>query len=155
MATLYSDIAEVQNEPTAKTLNSGIKQYGNLAYCEAKYTVASGDTAADVVRLVQVPAGFRLVTALSTVVSEGMGSGATATVDVGDDDDTDSTDADRYADGLDVAAAGVDIFDSSAAVARLTPYTTQKTSWITATLATWSGVTTGQELLFKLVFARD
>ncbi len=152
MAEWSSDIAALQADPTAKNMADPIKVYGDLAYCEALVTLESGVAALDTVKLVQVPAGFRLITSLSSVVTDD--AGGTATIDIGDDDDTTAADADRYADGLDVAAAGVDIFDANASVARLTPYTTQKTCWIKLTFATLVTPIVGSKILVKMVFAR-
>lgn len=152
MAEFYSDIAAKQLDPTAKSMADPILVYGDLAYCEALVTLESGVAAADTVKLVQVPAGFRLITSLSSVVTDD--AGGTATIHVGDDDDTVAADADRYAVSLDVATAGVDIFDASAAVARLTPYTTGKTCWIIMTFATLVTPIVGSKIRAKLVFAR-
>jgi hypothetical protein len=155
MAEWSSDIAALQADPTAKNMADPIKVYGDLAYCEALVTLESGVAANDTVKLFQVPANMRCIPEMSSVSSDAsIVTSGVATVDVGDDDDTTAADADRYADGLDVAAAGVDIFDANASVARLTPYTTKKTCWIKLTFATLVTPIVGSKILVKMVFAR-
>jgi len=153
MAEFSSDIAALQADPTAKNLADPIKVYGGMAYCEATVTLESGVAAADTVLLVKVPANFRLLDHLSTVASEGIVTSGVATIDIGDDDDSTAADTDRYADGLDVAAAGVDLFNANSAAQRLTPYTIRQTSWIKLTFATLTTPVVGKKLVVKMVFA--
>lgn len=148
MATFYSDIAAKQLANKSSDPIDPLDMGSGNGPIVANFTIPSGAAANDVIRLVQVPSGSRVLVDQSNVVSQG--AGTTCTVDVGDDDDTVAADPDRYADGMDVAAAGEDKFSSTAAAARLTPYTTGKKCWITATLATANTLTTGNKLRFNL-----
>jgi len=154
MAKKNSDVVVAQLNPTAKAQIDEIKLMGNLSYVRASYTIVSGDAAGDVIRLVEVPGGVELIPHLSKTNTDGLGTGVT--VDIGDNDDTDAVDADRYADGLDVAASGGDFFDANAVSASLTPYVTQKKCYIQATLAVTSAgsLTVGKKIIFRMVFAR-
>ena len=154
MTTFNSDIAAKQITQDVKSPNDPLLVFGGLAYVEAVVTLESGVAATDTVRLVQVPANMRLIPHLSCVESEDItDSAGAATIDIGDDDDTVAVDADRYADGLDVAAAAKDLFDANSAAQRLTPYTIRKTSWVTLTFASLTSPTVGQKLIVRMVFA--
>jgi hypothetical protein len=154
MAEYQSNIYALQAAPTAKSMADPIKVYGGLAFIEATYTIVSGTATNDTLLLAQVPANFCLLDHLSSVASDGAcGSAGTFTIDVGDTDDTVAASANRYADGLDVAAAGVDLFNANSAAQRLTPYTTRKTCNIYATFLTVSSPEPGAVLVFKMVFA--
>jgi len=154
MATFYSDIGAKQLTQDVKSPNDPILVYGGLAYVEAVVTLESGVASSDIVNLVQVPANFRLIPHLSSVESNDItDSAGVATIDIGDDDDTVAVDSDRYADGLDVAGAGKDLFDANSCAQRLTPYTVRKTSWIQLKFATLVSPTVGQKLVVRMVFA--
>lgn len=154
MAQFYSDTYAIQRAPTPKNRNSAVIENGRYRCYEALVTLESGVAAGDTVVLCEVPAGYRLRVHDCDVVSEDITDTAgAATIHVGDDDDTTAADEDRYAVSLNVAAAGTDNFASTAAVARLTPYTTQKTCRIIMKFATLVSPTVGKKLRFYLVFA--
>ena len=114
-------------------------------------TMAGTEAANDTVRLIKLPKRAMVDPTHSSVVSEGVAT--TATIDIGDDDTAGvgaAADADRYADGLDVAAAGVDSFDSIAAAARLTPYVLGAESWIILTWATMNTPVAAKKLTVRL-----
>jgi len=148
------DVAVEQLNPTAKAQVDEILLMGQKSFVRAAYTIVSGDAAGDVIRLVQVPGGVELIPHESKTNTDGLGTGVT--VDVGDTDDTVAADPDRYADGLDVAASGGDIFDANAVSASLTPFVTSKLCWIQATLAVTSAgaLVVGKKIIFRMTFSR-
>jgi hypothetical protein len=154
MAEFSSDIASLQADPTAKNMADPILVAGDIAYYECVITLESGVAPADTVKLFQVPANMRNIPELSSVSSDaGIVTSGVATVDIGDDDDTVTADPDRYADGLDVAGAGVDLFSANASAQRMTPYTLRKTSWIKLTFATLTTPVVGGKLVVRMAFA--
>ena len=154
MAETYSDIGAVFEAPTASTLIPGSRYGARIHYMDALVTVASGATANDTVKLFKLPAGAIIIPELSSVTSEGMGTGATMTVDVGDNDGTGV--ADRYADGLNVAAAGLDLFTAGTLpVTSLTPHKLAAESWVILKFATLSGGSpTGKTLRVKVAYTK-
>ena len=121
-----------------------------VQFAEIAYTMLGTEAAADVINLCKLPEGAKIVPGLSNVTGDGIAT--TATMDIGDTDDTTAADVDRYADGLDVAAAGTDLFSAIAGVAQLTPYALQKDAIITATFATLNTPVAGKKLLFRIAY---
>lgn len=157
MATVYTDIGAISNAPTLSNRYQGNKKFGDLHLVTAVYTVTAALAANDIIRIVKLPAGARIVPHLSQIDTDGVGA-TTATLTVGDtdaqSDGTDATDADRYGAALDVNAAGKDLFDGATrGVASNTPYALQSESWITATVATLTGTATaGRVLTFRIAY---
>lgn len=150
MATKNSDIYAKQADPRLGNRNAGIKEAGHLLYLIATYTMLGTEAAGDKINIGKLP-GCIIDPSHSTVVGDGVAT--TATLDVGDDDVAGvgaAADGDRYADGLDVAAAGVDRFDSIAAAARLTPYALGAGSIIIGTFATLDTPVAGKKLVFRI-----
>ena len=151
MATKNSDIYAKQADPRLNNRNSGIREAGTLMFATAIYTMLGTEAAGDKINIVKLPQGCIIDPSHCTVVGDGIAG--TATLDVGDDDVAGVGAAavvDRYADGLDVAAAGVDRFDSIASASRLTPYTLGADSIIIGTLVTLVTPVAGKKLVFRI-----
>lgn len=115
------------------------------------YTMLGTEVAGDVIRFGPLHQGDRVLPHLSIVTSDGIA--ATATVDIGDTGTTSAwavlqaADVDRYADGLDVAAAGADLFTAGTAPAALVPqFDLLGDTWLTATLVTLATPVAGKKL---------
>ena len=107
MATFESDIYAVQNVTTLRNRNAGRDQSAQVMFADALYTMLGTEAANDIINLVRLPGGVKVDPTLSSVTGDGIAT--TATIDVGDNDVLGvgaAADVDRYADGLDVAAAG-------------------------------------------------
>jgi hypothetical protein len=154
MATTNSTIYAKQINPTmANRLTSPQALSLNVRLFEFVYTMLGTETAADIINLVKLPLGAIIVPGLSSVTTDGIAT--TATIDVGDDDVLGvgaAADPDRYADGLNVAAAGVDLFDANACAARLTPYALGADAVITLTWATMDTPVAGRKLTFRIAY---
>jgi hypothetical protein len=151
MATFNSDIYAKQANPILGNRNAGIRETGRLLFLTATYTMVGTEAAGDKINIGKLPQGCIIDPSHSTVVGDAIAT--TATLDVGDDDVAGvgaAADVDRYADGLDVAAAGVDRFDSIAAAARLTPYVLGTDSIIIGTLVTLDTPVAGKKLTFRI-----
>lgn len=151
MATTYTDQGTLQADPVIGSRAQGLKISGLLLIATSTYTMLGTEAAEDKVRIVKLSERSMVDPTFCTVVSDGIAT--TATLDVGDDDVLGvgaAADVDRYADGLDVAAAGIDKFDSIAAAARLTPYVLGSEAWIEATFATLVTPVAGKKLVFRI-----
>lgn len=148
-----SDIAAKQLDPKLGNRNQGLKQTAIVLFATAIYTMLGTEAAADSFKIVKLPPRAMVDPTLSTVTSEGVAT--TCTLDIGDDDVLGvgaAADVDRYADGLDVAAAGIDKFDSIIAAARLTPYVLGSEAWIIGTFATLATPVAGKKLTIRLAY---
>jgi hypothetical protein len=153
MASSNSNIAAVQAAPNIGDWLEGRYVTGMLLIATVTVTMLGTEAAADTVKLVKLPKGAMVDPTFSTIVNEALAT--TATIDIGDDDTAGvgaAADADRYADGLDVAAAGIDRFDSIAAAARLTPYVLGAESWIILTWATMNTPVAGRKATIRLAY---
>lgn len=151
MAERFSDIGTIQNNPVIGDRADAIKVTGLLLIATIVVTMAGTEAANDTVKLIKLPKRAMIDPTASTVVSEGVAT--TATIDIGDDDVLGVgavVDPDRYAAALDVAAAGVDRFDSIAAAARLTPYILGSESWIILTWKTMNTPVAAKKLIVRL-----
>lgn len=151
MATNNSDLYAIQIAPTLRTRNDPQRETSPLRFIEALYTMLGTEAANDLINIAVGKPGMVIDPSHSTVVSDGVAT--TATLDVGDTDALGvglAADADRYADGLDVAAAGVDRFDSIACAARLTPYKINSECIIQAKFATLATPVAGKKLRFRI-----
>lgn len=159
MATVYTNRATIQNATTPSTLLDSGLLTPRTHTIDATYTVTTALAANDIIRLVKLPAGSKIIPNQSFIDSDGVGA-TTCTLTIGDTDTTaagvDATDADRYGAALDVNAAGVDAFNSSTrGVASNTPYALQSESWITATVATLTGTATADRVLtFRITYSK-
>ncbi len=132
MATVYSDIATIENAPTPSTYEVAGQVRGKLRSVTGTYaynTSASGT----VVNLCKLYRGDQVKLGGSWIGSDvALGSGNT--IFVGDTDDSTAADPDRYLAASAVAASGdiVQFNDVSTGFAKV-PYTIQKECWLTAT----------------------
>lgn len=159
MPTFYADTI-AGSSPSLRGVNLGDRIDGalitsRLSMAWLTYTLAGTEAANDIVRLFRGRQGMIIIPHLSIV--HGNGIAATATLDVGDDDVLGvgaAADADRYADGLDVAAAGSDLFNSVAptTAARATPYRLGSDAWIEAKFATLVTPVAGKILQFQIFY---
>lgn len=153
MATSNSTLYAKQIDPTMGNRATPKQLCAKLFFAVIQYTMLGTEAAADVINLVKLPQGAEIDPTESTVVSDGVAT--TATIDIGDDDTAGvgaAADADRYADGLDVAAAGIDRFSDIAAAARLTPYALGADSIIKLTFATMDTPVAGKKLTFRIAY---
>ena len=151
MATENTDQAALQENPEIGSRAQGLKISGLLLIATSTYTMLGTEAAGDKINIVRLPMRAMVDPTHSTVVSDGIAT--TATLDVGDDDVLGvgaAADVDRYADGLDVAAAGIDKFDANACAARLTPYVLGSEAWIIGTLVTLVTPVAGKKLVFRV-----
>lgn len=157
MATVYTTQGAIINDITLSN-RLAADLLGNpvqLAY--AQYIVTAALAANDIIRLVKLPQGARIIPGQSQIDTDGVGA-TTATLTIGDTDTTaagvDATDADRYGAALDVNAAGKDLFDGATrGVASNNSYALQSESWITATVATLTGTATAARVLtFRIAY---
>jgi hypothetical protein len=145
MTTTNTALAAKEADPRFGNRADGLDK-GPIILITTIYTMLGTEAANDLVNIAKIPARCRPIPELSHVIGDGIAT--TATLDVGDTDDTDAADPDRYADGLNVAAAGTDQF--SGGVASLTPYTTQKECWLQGKFATMNTPVAGKKLTFKI-----
>lgn len=151
MATENTDQAALQENPEIGSRAQGLKISGLLLIATSTYTMLGTEAAGDKINIVRLPMRAMVDPTHSTVVSDGIAT--TATLDVGDDDVLGvgaAADVDRYADGLDVAAAGIDKFDANACAARLTPYVLGSEAWLIGTLVTLVTPVAGKKLVFRV-----
>src|SRR5512136_365246 len=156
MATYYSDIRvnerlQSAGNGTIGDRNNGLLKSSVPLFITAIYTMVGTEAATEYIELAKLQQGVRIDPTLSSITSEGVAT--TLTIDIGDDDVLGvgtTADADRYADGLDCAAAGIDLFSANACAARLTPYTLGSESIIKATFATLATPVAGKKLTFRI-----
>jgi len=151
MSTYNSDLYAIQAAPTLRTRNARAREDSPLRFIECLYTMTGAEAQNDLINLAVGKPGMVIDPSHSTVVSDGIAT--TATIDVGDTDAEGVgavVDVDRYADGLDVAAAGVDRFDANACAARLTPYTIASDCLIQAKFITLVTPVAGKKLRFRI-----
>ena len=129
MATLYTPLANAQNSTeNVKNRAAGKDLTGNVVYAKCSYTTTATDAAADVLRLVQLPAGAVVIPSLSSISTEDLGTDINVTI--GDLDG--AGDADRYSTAVSLATAGAKAFVDG--VAGPNPHALASEAWITATL---------------------
>jgi hypothetical protein len=153
MATFDSDIYAVQDVTTLRNRNAERDQSAQVCFADVLYTMVGTEAANDVINLVRLPGGVKIDPTLSSVTGDGIAT--TATIDVGDNDVLGVgavADVDRYADGLDVAAAGIDLFSANACAARLTPYVLGGESIIQAKFITLVTPVAGKKLRFRIAY---
>lgn len=141
MATFYAN-QQAGSTPSIPLQYLGDRVKGNLitsrlSIAQLTYTMVGTEAAADVVRLFLGKQGMNILSHLSQVYSDAIA--ATATLDIGDLDLLGvgaAVDPDRYADGLDVAAAGWDLFSANSSASQITPYYLGSDAWIEVTFKT-------------------
>lgn len=145
MATQYSDTGATQ---LAALSNSGglVKRgdlvTGNLKVATATHTVTSGDATNDVLRMVYVPAGARIIWGLSHIENDDAGTTYTAKVGTEADDDAGGT-------GYALGTAGNVVL--TGAGVQSTPLT--EGTWVVITATSVSTPTAGKLITLNLVYA--
>lgn len=138
MATLYSDIADDQNNAlsnASKMQTNGALVTGNLRVYQAKYTTVGTEAANDVLYLARLNKGVYVIPSLSSIHSDG-GLSGTFTANVGDwDEDGTVLDADRFISAANLASA-TNVLFSESATAVATIYKTVGPTWIGLQIAT-------------------
>jgi len=128
---------------------------GDVQFATIKVVMDAANVATDIITLLELPAGAIVLPELSKVlVTDDMNDGA-MTIDIGD-----IVNPDRYADGVDVAAAGIKEFLTSAfadGFATKTPVVktgvaATDTSLVTLTIATEAGTMEAGELYVVLAY---
>jgi len=137
MPTFYADEIAVSGDTSSSVSNLADRTpaaeiTNRVSYIDATYTMVGTEVATDVIRLGKLKAGDKVLGAHIVITNDAIA--ATATLDIGDTEGTD--DVDRYVDGADVAAAGLDLGSASAGVGTLAPAALGTDEWVTATFAT-------------------
>ena len=153
MATKNSDLYAKQANPILGNRVRGDNLTPTVLMLIATYTMLGTEAANDIIDIVKLPQGTMIVPHLCQVVGDGIAT--TATLDVGDDDVLgvgSAADADRYADGLDVAAAGSDLFSAIASAANTVPYRLGSDAIIKGLFATMNTPVAGKKLVFRIAY---
>jgi hypothetical protein len=157
MATFYTSQGTLQNDEVDAKRASGELLHGRLRVATVQYTSDGTQAENDIIRLVKFDHPVTIHPELSSVHASAAMSATACTLDIGDDSEWTAItpDADRYADGLDLGAAGIDLFTAPAVPAAVgTPYTTTEGGWLDATIATLTGAAaSGVVLTFRIVYS--
>lgn len=123
----------------------------NIHYVRVPYALAGTEGAADTLNLYRARKGWKLIPELSKIIHDDCGT--TLTIDIGD-----ATDADRYADGVDLAGSDSPSEFCTPAIpdAVPNPYSiTEANQDIVVTIATASTPTASADVVFVLAFDID
>lgn len=153
MATVNSTVYGKQIDPTMGNRVVPKQLCSKLFFAVIAYTMLGTEAQGDFINLVKLPQGAEIDPAASSVTGDGVAT--TCTLDIGDDDTAGvgaAADADRYADGLDVAAAGIDAFSANACAARLVPYALGADSIIKCEFKTLATPVAAKKLLFRIAY---
>lgn len=154
MATGNTDLYAKQASPNLGNRARGDNLTATLLVLIATYTMTGAEAANDIINIASLPQGTMIFPHLSEVTGDGIAT--TATLDVGDNDVLgvgSAVDADRYADGLNVAAAGSDLFNANACAAETTPYRLGSDAIIKGLFATMATPVAGKKLVFRIVYS--
>jgi hypothetical protein len=118
-----------------------------------EYTIVGTESATDLINIIKLPAGARVLTGLSYCEAENPGTALV--LDIGDDDASTAVDPDRYCDALTLSSGGNVAFNASGTVAaaELAPVTLGSDSWIQATVMTATSLTAAQTIRFVIVWS--
>ena len=118
-----------------------------VKYKKASYTSIATQAANDTINLAIIPAGCRVIPELSFIRRDGAAADA-LTIDVGD-----ASDADRYSDGFNAAAAGSQAFTTPAVPdGAINPYTLTADTVIVAKIATITTPAADVEIEFLIAY---
>ena len=151
MATTYSDIATNQQDSSKfEDRPSGLNVSSPVRISNVLYTLVGTEAADDLINLVKLPKGARVITQLSSCEAENPGTALV--IDIGDDDST--ADDDRYVDGLTLSAGGAFAFSAggTVAAAELTPHELAAESWVQAKVKTATSLTASQTIRFVIAW---
>lgn len=151
MATFYSDIAtNQQSSSNFEDRPSGDLAASDLRIATCLVTLAGTEAADDLINLVRLPKGARVITQLCSCEAENPGTALV--IDIGDDDTT--ADDDRYVDGLTLSAGGHFAFSAggTVAVAELNPHELESQCWLQAKVKTATTITASQTIRFVIAY---
>ena len=118
-----------------------------VKYKKASFTSIATIAAADTINLCIIPAGCRVIPELSFIRRDGAAAAA-LTIDVGD-----ASDADRYSDGFNAAAAGSQNLTTPAVPdGAINPYTLTADTVIVAKIATITTPAADVEIEFLIAY---
>ena len=146
--TFYTDVAGTSGQ-TGLALSArpgSNKVSGVVLVAEATYTIVGTEVATDLIDIVKLPAGAKVIPHLSRITGEALGT--TATLSVGDTDSSPS--ATRYSSALDIHAANDLTLTGGAA--SLTPFTLLTNCWIQAVFASLSTPTAAKKITFRIAY---
>jgi len=147
MSTLQSDIALAKGKLGVNGLKDPTQYQGTLHIATAVVDLGSTLAANDIIELCTIPAGSRVVSALSYAICHA-DPGTTLTVDVGN-----SADTDRYADGMVLSSGGVVNFLTPAIPANITaPARLDESTLIYATVASANTITANSKITFQIAY---
>ena len=130
MATVYSDVATIENAVDPSTQMAPGQVRGKVRCVSFKYTAASL-ASASTIRVCQLYRGDQVKLGGSWIGSEdNLGSGVTLAM--GDDDDSTAADPDRYLEATALATAEIIQLNDAVAVLSKVPYVIAKDgAWLT------------------------
>lgn len=137
MATLYTDIAAKQVDPTPKNMATNAEQSPATKILNPVYTTAGTETTSDTVYLIKVPKGTKVFAARGKLRTSAAVAATAFTVDVGYYIDASTNDPNLFATALDInTGAGEFALDEVVA------YEFTDEGWITLTPNTVTGAVT-------------
>lgn len=152
MATVTTDVAASQTSATtniaSRVVDAG-QVSGNLLICNATYTLLGTESASDVINIIQLPEGARVVPHLCQVYAENPGTALT--IKFGD-----AADDDRYSTAVALGAGGNFSFSNEITG----PNANYKVGgdatddrWIKGTLTAATTLTADQVVTFQIAYA--
>ena len=153
LGTYNTDQAAIQVAPTPSTLLAFSKSGGKTRVFTPSYTLATTESAAETLTLIQLYKGDVVHTNLCSVYCPNPGTALV--LDIGDDD-SDGVDPDRYVDNLVASAGGTFVFSAggTASVTQATPYTVVEDCLMQATFVTATSLN-AVKLSFTIVISRN
>ena len=159
MATLYTDVADNQNDAIQLTKErepKGSKVSGDVLFATSTYTFVGTEANADEINIVKLREGSTVIPHLCQIICNFDTGDETLDLSIGDDDATTAVDPDRYSvlQAVDAAGVGVEAFAFSfaTAAAGLTPYELQADSWIQALLAGEANTAADDSITFLIAY---
>lgn len=149
MPEFDSTQAAKQADPTAKNLLNSEEQNASLVYCEAEYIAAGTEVANDTVRLFKIPVGYRAVSPLWSVDTDGL-AGTSTIISLG----TAAVPA-AFGAALDITAAGLEQCLDSGSESLAPATATVDGDYCYATFTTSTATpTAAQTFIVRAVFAK-
>lgn len=147
MATLQSDIALAKGKLGVAGLTDPTTYQGTLHIATAVVDLGSTLAANDIIELCTVPAGSRVVPALSNAICHA-DPGTALVLDIGN-----SADTDRYSDGLTLSSGGVVNFLTPAIPAAVSsPARLDEATLVYATVMTATTITANSKITFNIAY---
>jgi hypothetical protein len=137
MATVFTDVAAVEENPTPETYLDVSLSRGKTRCVQAVYE-ANGAASGTVINVCRLYKGERVLLGGALVLHDALGSGVT--LKLGDDDGT-GADDDRYLEAASAATAGAVHLGGSVACINKVPHEVGADCWLTCTVG--GGAATG------------